>query len=98
MSSTTVTPSELRKAAGEIETLLGTYNTKVNSIYGVVDSIRGIWDSEASRQFQMKMETDRPAYDSLKTFLSEYKTALLNIALKYERGEENAKVAVSNNS
>jgi uncharacterized protein YukE len=97
MSATVVTPSELKRAAGEIDSLLSTYITKVNSIYGVVDAIRGVWDSEASRLFQTKMEGDRPAYDSLKTFLSEYTAiALPRIADSYIRGEENAKAALEN--
>jgi hypothetical protein len=94
--STTVTPADLDRAAEEIEALLAKYNAKVSSIYGVADVIRGIWDSEASRQFQTKMEIDRPSYDSLKTFLSEYTTiALPKIAQSYRKGEAGAVDAIT---
>lgn len=92
--ATTVTPRELRNAAGEIETLLGTYTTKINGAYNVVDTIKGIWDSDASRQFQTKMETDRAAYDSLKTLLTEYGLSLTKSAADYEEAERRAKEAL----
>jgi len=90
MESIQVTPANLRKAAGEVETLASTYKKQYNELFGLVETFTTTdYQGKDAKEFCAKVKDFEDDFMKMKSLMDEYAQFLKKAADDYERNQEN---------
>lgn len=90
MGSIQVTPANLKRAAGEVETLAIQYKRQYGELFGLVETLtsKGYQGTDA-KEFCAKVRDFEDDFMKMKTLMDEYAQFLKRAADDYERNQEN---------
>lgn len=90
MESIQVTPSNLRKVAGEVDGLADGYKTQYEELFKIVENFTTTdYQGEDAKKFCSKVREFEDDFIKMKTLMNEYATFLRKAADEYERNQEN---------
>lgn len=90
MESIQVTPSNLRKAAGEVEELASTYKKQYNELFGLVDTFTTTdFQGKDAKEFCEKVRDFEDDFINMKNLMDKYASFLKTAADDYEKNQEN---------
>ena len=90
MESIQVTPANLRKAAGEVETLASTYKKQYNELFSLVDTFTTTdYQGKDAREFCEKVRDFEDDFTNMKNLMDDYAKFLRTAADDYEKNQEN---------
>lgn len=90
MESIKVTPAELRRAAGEVETLASKYKTQYGELFGLVENFTSTdYQGKDAQEFCAKVKDFEDDFLKMKELMDEYAQFLNKAANEYERNQEN---------
>lgn len=90
MAMLMVTPSELRKKAGELREQNGQFKSSVGELETLEGRVMSMWESESARAFHTAFHNDKSQMDAFYTLIENYCITLENIATEYEKAENRA--------
>ncbi len=89
MESIQVTPANLRKVAGEVETLASMYKRQYGELFGLVETFTTTdFKGEAAKKFYTKVKDFEDDFMKMKNLMDEYARFLRKAADDYENGEK----------
>ena len=90
MESIQVTPANLRRAAGEVETLASNYKTQYGELFGLVENFTSTdYQGKDAKEFCAKVKDFEDDFLKMKDLMDEYARFLKKAADDYERNQEN---------
>lgn len=90
MESIQVTPSNLRRAAGEVDDLANTYKSQYEGLFKIVENFTSTdFQGEDAKKFCSKVREFEDDFTNMKTLMNEYATFLRKAADDYEKNQEN---------
>lgn len=90
MESIQVTPANLRKAAGEVETLANNYKTQYGELFGLVETFTTTdYQGKDAKEFCAKVKEFEDDFIKMKSLMDEYAGFLRTAADEYERNQDN---------
>ncbi len=90
MESIQVTPANLRKAAGEVETLASTYKKQYNELFGLVETFTTTdYQGKDAKEFCAKVREFEDDFSKMKNLMDEYAQFLKTAADHYEKNQDN---------
>ena len=96
MESIQVTPANLRKAAGEVETLAGTYKKQYGELFGLVETFTTTdYQGKDAREFCAKVKDFEDDFMKMKNRMDDYAQFLKKAADEYERNQENLRSQIA---
>lgn len=87
MAEFTVTASELRNKAGELERLNKSLEQKIQALDNENRNLASMWEGDAKDAFATSFERDKAKMMLFHTEIGKYIAALRNIASKYDVAE-----------
>lgn len=90
MAMIMVTPSELRKKAGELRNQNGQFKSTVGELEMLEGRVLSMWESESSRAFHTAFSNDKTQMEAFYSLIENYCVTLENIAAEYEKAEAHA--------
>lgn len=85
-----VTTVALRRTAQELRDLNSQYRTRVESLAGLEQELRSMWEGEANIAFQHAFASDKVNLDNFYSVIERYVQALETAAAEYEKAEAQA--------
>ena len=96
MESIQVTPANLRKAAGEVETLAGTYKKQYGDLFSLVETFTTTdYQGMDAKEFCAKVKDFEDDFLKMKTLMDEYAQFLKTAADDYEKNQENIRSQIA---
>lgn len=96
MESIQVTPANLRRAAGEVETLASTYKTQYGQLFGLVETFTSIdYQGEDAKEFCAKVKDFEDDFMKMKNLMDDYARFLRKAADDYVTNQKNLKDQIS---
>ncbi|MCM1056112.1 MAG: WXG100 family type VII secretion target [Firmicutes bacterium] len=90
MESIQVTPANLRRAAGEVETLAGNYKTQYGELFSLVEEFTNTdYQGKDAKEFCAKVKDFEDDFVKMKNLMDEYAQFLKTAADDYEKNQEN---------
>ncbi len=90
MESIQVTPSNLRRVAGEVDELATKYKTQYDGLFKIVENFTSTdFQGEDAKKFCAKVREFEDDFTNMKTLMNEYATFLRKAADDYEKNQEN---------
>lgn len=90
MESIQVTPANLRKAAGEVETMASKYKAQYGELFGLVETFTSTdYQGKDAKEFCAKVKDFEDDFIKMKDLMDEYAQFLKRAAEDYERNQEN---------
>ena len=90
MDTIQVTPANLRKAAGEVETLASTYKKQYGELFGLVETFTTTdYQGKDAKEFCTKVKEFEDDFMKMKTLMEDYAQFLKRAADDYEKNQEN---------
>lgn len=87
MSSITVTASQLKSSADQLESLNQQFKAAVESLEGQEQSVCGMWEGEAKQTFHNAFTRDKGNMQMFYNNIQKFIATLRNAAIKYEQAE-----------
>ena len=87
MAEFTVTPSELKNKATELQKLNAQLKTKIGELEQAESSLSNMWEGESHDAFSAAFKRDKVQMDNFHAAIEKYVTALNQIAARYETAE-----------
>lgn len=87
MAEFTVTPSELKNKATELQKLNAQLKTKIGELEQAEGSLSNMWEGEAHDAFTAAFKRDKVQMDNFYNAIEKYVSALNQIAARYESAE-----------
>ena len=96
MESITVTTSDLRKAAGEVEELASTYKKQYGELFSLVDTFTTTdYQGKDAREFCEKVRDFEDDFINMKNLMDEYAKFLRTAADDYDKNQENLRSQIA---
>ncbi len=90
MESIQVTPANLRKVAGEVETLASMYKRQYGELFGLVETFTTTdFQGKDAKEFYTKVKEFEDDFMKMKNLMDEYAQFLKKAATDYEKNQEN---------
>lgn len=90
MESIQVTPANLRKVAGEVETLASMYKRQYGELFGLVETFTTTdFQGKDAKEFCTKVKEFEDDFMKMKNLMDEYAQFLKKAATDYEKNQEN---------
>lgn len=90
MESIQVTPANLRKVAGEVETLANTYKKQYGELFGLVENFTTTdFQGKDAKEFCAKVKDFEDDFMKMKSLMDEYAQFLKKAADMYEEQVDN---------
>ena len=90
MESIQVTPANLRKAAGEVENLAGTYKNQYEQLFSLVETFTTTdYQGKDAKEFCNKVKDFEDDFIKMKNLMDEYASFLKKAAQDYESNQDN---------
>ena len=98
MAEFSVTLSELKSKADELQSLNQLFNTEVGNLEDTEGALHGMWEGEAKETFHAEFTKDVTQMHNFYNAIQMYVQALFTIIQQYEQAEaQNVDVAASRN-
>ena len=99
MAEIMVTASEVHNRAEQLKNLNSQFQTKLDSLVSRESALVSKWEGDAREAFHNAFNTDKAKMDAFHQTITEYATALDQIASNYEKTEAiTTQIASSRNS
>lgn len=96
MESIQVTPANLRKASGEVQTLAATYKKQYEELFGLVETFTTTdYQGKDAKEFCAKVKDFEDDFIKMKNLMDEYADFLAKAATDYEKNQENLSSQIS---
>lgn len=82
-----VSPEKLQEASGEFSTTGGQMKTITDEMMSIIDSLKGIWEGEASTSYNVKFHSLQEDMDKLYRMVKEHSEDLNQMATEYIQAE-----------
>lgn len=90
MESIQVTPSNLKKAAAEVESLANSYKKQYNELFGLVENFTSTdFQGADAKEFCAKVKDFEDDFIKMKDLMDDYAQFLRKAAEDYEKNQEN---------
>ncbi|MCM1026242.1 MAG: WXG100 family type VII secretion target [Roseburia sp.] len=92
MESIQVTPGNLKKAAGEVETLANNYRKQYGELFGLVETFTTTdFQGVDAKEFCSKVKDFEDDFMKMKNLMDDYAQFLRRAAEDYEKNQENTR-------
>lgn len=95
MAAIKVTPEELIKMAGTVESWAGEYRTIVSDINNAANDLQQTWGGEANAEYVNRLNGFQDDFNRLDTLLRQFSDYLKSTGQKYLNTEETIKSSAS---
>lgn len=96
MESIQVTPGNLKKAAGEVETLANNYKKQYGELFGLVETFTTTdFQGADAKEFCSKVKDFEDDFMRMKNLMDEYAQFLRRAAEDYEKNQENTRSQIA---
>lgn len=90
-SSIRVTPEQLLKSAGNVDSKIGQYVKQYQKLYSEIDSLSNNWKGEGNQAYAKQINSFKSEFENLKKVLDNYVAFLKEAARVYRETEQNIK-------
>lgn len=94
MSSIKVTPEEMERTAGRIESLAGEYQQEYNRLYETTNAMAAVYQGKDSEAFISQIEGFRDDFEKMHSLMLDYSDFLKSSAGSYRDAQERAAAEV----
>lgn len=96
MESIQVTPANLRKAAGEVETLASTYKKQYGELFGLVETFTTTdYQGKDAKEFCAKVKDFEDDFIKMKSLMDDYAQFLKQAADEYDKNQDDLSSQIS---